>query len=126
MSWIPLKMRFPGTCLECGKRVAIGEPGLWKKGTGVKHAACAPEEGPAAGPAPGGPRELRCAVCGGPAGCPACEHADACDTEAVSQLCMCKKCMDADDPASLYLESVAKRSPALGPARRAPGQSRLA
>ncbi|TLX75427.1 MAG: hypothetical protein E6L05_02375, partial [Thaumarchaeota archaeon] len=65
-------MKFPGTCIVCKKKIEINEIGLWAKGIGVKHQACADEV------------ELKCLVCGGPAGCPKCEFAADCDLTKVS------------------------------------------
>ena len=125
MNWIPMKMRFPGKCIECGETVNAGEAGLWMKGTGVKHERCgaAAESGDVR--AGGGQQgaELRCLVCGKPAGCPACEFSDACDTAAVSQLCMCYDCMDDKDTYALYRAAASRKFPGLEPeeAGRAPG-----
>ena len=96
MSWIKLNMKYPGTCMACGEKIGIGEPGLWQKDVGVKHEKCA------------GAAELKCIVCGGPAGCPSCEFQDECDLEAVSQLCICTKCGQ-KDAFLKYRESVGKR-----------------
>ena len=57
MSWRKIPMKFPGACIVCKKKIGINEVGLWAKGLGVKHLACAEVV------------ELRCLVCGGPAGC---------------------------------------------------------
>lgn len=124
MNWIPMKMKFPGKCIECGEAVNVGESGLWMKGTGVKHERCgaAAESGDVrAGGGQGG--ELRCLVCGKPAGCPACEFSDACDTAAVSQLCMCRGCMDDKDTYALYRAAASRKFPGLEPkeAEQAPG-----
>lgn len=96
-------MKFPGACLVCGEKMSVGEPGLWQKGVGVKHERCARV------------KELRCMVCGGPAGCQACEFRDGCDLEAVSQNCICTKCDDEGDAFASYLESAARRFPLLNP-----------
>ena len=124
MNWIPMKMKFPGKCIECGEAVNVGESGLWMKGTGVKHERCgaAAESGDVrAGGGQGG--ELRCLVCGKPAGCPACEFSDTCDTAAVSQLCMCRGCMDDKDTYALYRAAASRKFPGLEPeeAEQAPG-----
>lgn len=112
-----MKMRFPGKCIECGETVNAGESGLWMKGTGVKHERCgaAAESGDvrAGGGKEGG--ELRCLVCGKPAGCPACEFSDSCDTAAVSQLCMCYDCMDDKDTYALYKAAASRKFPGLEP-----------
>ena len=112
-----MKMRFPGKCIECGETVNAGESGLWMKGTGVKHERCgaAAESGDvrAGGGKEGG--ELRCLVCGKPAGCPACEFSDSCDTAAVSQLCMCYDCMGDKDTYALYRAAASRKFPGLEP-----------
>src|SRR5574337_245151 len=66
MSWRAIPMKFPGTCLVCNKKIEINEVALWAKGLGVKHQACAEV------------MQLKCIVCGGPAGCPDCEFSDKC------------------------------------------------
>jgi len=58
MSWRTIPMKFPGTCLVCNKKIEINEVALWAKGLGVKHQGCAEV------------KQLKCIVCGGPAGCP--------------------------------------------------------
>ena len=117
MNWIPMKMRFPGKCIECGETVNAGEAGLWMKGTGVKHERCGAAAGSGDVRAGGGKEggELRCLVCGKPAGCPACEFSDACDTAAVSQLCMCYDCMDDKDTYALYRAAASRKFPGLEP-----------
>lgn len=101
MSWIKLKMKFPGNCLVCNEKINAGESGLWQKGTGVKHEKCSE------------PAELKCILCGGPAGCATCEFQDDCDLETVSQLCICKSCMEKKDIFSLYQKSAKKKFPLL-------------
>lgn len=111
-----MKMRFPGKCVECGETVNVGEAGLWMKGAGVKHERCgaAAESGDVrAGGGQGA--ELRCLVCGKPAGCPACEFSDSCDTAAVSQLCMCYDCMGDKDTYALYRAAASRKFPGLEP-----------
>ena len=111
---------------------------MWKKGFGVKHEKCggAKRAAAAAGEAGGdireageagggrGGAELRCLVCGKPAGCPACEFSDSCDTAAVSQLCMCRSCLEDKDTYALYRAASSRRFPLLEPAgvRAAAGQ----
>ena len=101
MSWREMPMKFPGTCIVCKKKIEINEVGLWAKGLGIKHSACARVV------------ELQCLVCGGPAGCPKCEFMEDCDLSKVSQLCICKKCGDLDDPFTLYQKAVRKKFPIL-------------
>ena len=96
-----MSMKFPGTCIVCKKKIEINETGLWAKGIGVKHQACADVV------------ELRCAVCGGPAGCSKCEFADDCDLSKVSQLCICKKCNDNKDVFVAYQKAIIKKFPIL-------------
>lgn len=98
MSWRKIAMKFPGTCIVCNQKIDANESGLWAKGLGVKHERCASKE----------VKELKCAVCGGPAGCAQCEFQDDCDRDVVSGLCICKKCSDAKDPFALYQDSVKK------------------
>ena len=130
LSWISLRIKFPGKCVECGEPLAIGEPGMWKKGAGIKHERCgaAAESGDVrAGGGGGGAAaaELRCLVCGKPAGCPACEFSDSCDTAAVSQLCMCRACLEDKDTYALYKAASSRKFPLLAPeglaARRGAG-----
>ncbi len=97
MSWRAIPMKFPGTCIVCKKKIEVNEVALWAKGLGVKHQACAQVT------------ELRCTMCGGPAGCPNCEFADECDLNRVSQLCICKKCNDNKEAFSHYQKAVSKR-----------------
>jgi hypothetical protein len=40
MSWQPIPMKFPGTCIICNKKIEQGETGLWGKNLGVKHEKC--------------------------------------------------------------------------------------
>ncbi|MDA7959780.1 MAG: hypothetical protein MPJ08_03505 [Nitrosopumilus sp.] len=99
MSWRRITIKFPGSCVVCGKEVEAGKPGLWAKGEGVKHEDCVT-------------LELACAVCGGPAGCPTCEHADTCDIPSVSQACICGRCGEGPGALKRYLEAAAKNLPA--------------
>lgn len=89
-------MKFPGTCIVCEQKIDTNEVGLWAKGIGVKHEKCANQE----------VTELKCIVCGGSAGCKACEFFDDCDREKVSQMCICKKCYESKDPFTLYQNAV--------------------
>ena len=89
-------MKFAGSCIVCKKKIEVNEVGFWSKGTGVKHLACAEV------------KELRCLVCGGPAGCPQCEFRTDCDLAKVSQLCICKKCNNSEDAFISYQKAVAK------------------
>lgn len=99
MSWRKITMKFPGTCIICNKKIEANEIGLWAKGSGVKHEKCASEE----------VKELKCIVCGEPAGCPKCEFQDDCDRESVSEMCICKKCLESKDPFSSYQGAVKKK-----------------
>jgi hypothetical protein len=101
MSWLKITMKFPGTCIVCNEKINANEIGLWSKGLGVKHEKCAEV------------KELRCIVCGGPAGCSSCEFRNDCDLEIVSQLCICSKCSEKNDPFTLYRNSVKKKFPLL-------------
>ena len=40
MSWRPIPMKFPATCIVCNQKLKVGEMGLWAKGLGVKHEKC--------------------------------------------------------------------------------------
>ena len=103
MNWVRLNMRFPGSCLACGKRINRGEQALWARNVGVKHIECAEtEKSP----------DISCAVCGKPAGCSQCELADSCDTKKVSPLCICAGCNKAGAMKS-YSDAIAKRFPAI-------------
>ena len=102
MSWRAIPMKFPGTCIVCKKKIEINEVALWAKGLGVKHKECAEV------------LELRCAVCGGQAGCQQCEFADDCDRNKVSQLCICRKCYEGKGSFEAYRGAIAKHYPLLG------------
>ncbi len=97
MSWRKISMKFPGTCIVCNKKIEANEVGLWAKGLGVKHEKCAEVN------------ELKCIVCGGPAGCSKCEYTDDCDLTTVSQLCICRKCNETENPFEAYQKSVKKK-----------------
>lgn len=112
MSWRRMPMKYPGTCTVCGQKIDSGEVGLWAKGLGVKHEKCAEVA------------ELRCVVCGGPAGCPACEFEDVCNIPSVSQLCICKGCSGAGDAPASYRKAVGSKFPALGMPRPGTPRSR--
>jgi len=98
MSWRKIPMKFPGTCIVCNQKIEINEIGLWAKGLGVKHEKCASQE----------VKELKCAICGGPAGCAKCEFADDCDRNLVSELCICKKCSDSKESFLDYQNAIKK------------------
>ena len=97
MSWRKIAMKFPGTCVVCNKKIEVNELGLWAKGLGVKHEKCAETN------------DLNCIVCGKSAGCSTCEFKEDCDIESVSQLCICKKCNEADNVFKNYQTSVKKK-----------------
>jgi len=97
MSWRKIPMKFPGICIICNEKIEANEIGLWAKGLGVKHEKCSEI------------KELRCAVCTGPAGCPSCEFQDVCDLENVSQICICKKCSNEKTPYDSYQKSIMKK-----------------
>ena len=101
MSWRKITMKFDGTCVVCNEQIKANEIGLWAKGLGVKHEKCAEV------------KELKCSVCGNPAGCAQCEFRDDCDLEMVSQLCICKKCSETSDSFISYQKSVSKKFPLL-------------
>ncbi len=102
MSWRKIRMKFPGTCTVCNGSIPANEVGLWAKGLGVKHEGCAEA------------KELRCAVCGKPAGCPQCEFRDGCDLESVSPLCICRGCADGGNAIREYQKSAKRKFPLLG------------
>ena len=99
MSWRKISMKFPGTCIVCNKKIEANEIGLWAQGLGVKHEKCAEI------------KELKCIVCGSSAGCSKCEYNEDCNLEEVSQLCICKKCNETEDPFTSYQISVNPRFP---------------
>ena len=101
MSWITMTMKFPGTCLVCGRRIQAGEQGMWSRGVGVKHQECAQQP------------SITCIVCGQPAGCDRCELAESCDIQKVSPLCICSRC-DSPDAIAAYREAAARKFPVLG------------
>ena len=97
MNWLKITMKFPGTCIVCNEKINANEIGLWSKGIGVKHEKCAEL------------KELKCIVCGEPAGCSSCEFRDDCNLELVSQLCICNKCCNKNDAFTLYQDSAKKK-----------------
>lgn len=99
MSWVKLRMKFPGTCIECKKPLKIGEMGLWSKGVGVKHMSCSVE------------KEIPCIICGKPAGCQLCELFENCNVQKVSPYCVCFDCSTTS--LSQYKTAVAKKFPVL-------------
>ena len=101
MSWRKITMKFPGTCTVCNQKIDANEVGLWAKGLGVKHEKCAEV------------KELQCIICGKSAGCSTCEYKEDCDLASVSQLCICKSCMDTSNPFVSYQKSVKKKFPLL-------------
>jgi hypothetical protein len=103
MSWIKLTMKFPGTCMVCNQKIEANEVGVWAKGIGVKHEKCAKQE----------VKELKCIICGGPAGCQKCEFFDDCNRELVSEYCICKKCGESKDSFANYQNAVKKSFPLL-------------
>ncbi|MEM3143627.1 MAG: hypothetical protein QXG67_04335 [Candidatus Nitrosotenuis sp.] len=103
MSWRKITMKFPGTCIVCNQKIEANEVGLWSKGDGVKHERCASQE----------IKELDCIICGTSAGCPKCEFQDECDREIVSEMCVCKKCLNTEDPFLEYQNAVRKKFPIL-------------
>lgn len=105
MSWVRLNMRFPGSCLECGKRVSVGEQAFWARGVGVKHIECA-QKAEAKDP------YISCLICGKPAGCERCELADSCNTKKVSPHCICSRC-NVGDAMDSYTAAVVKKFPAI-------------
>ncbi len=90
-------MKFPGTCIVCNQKIEANEMGLWAKGLGVKHEKCAEI------------KELQCIICGKSAGCSKCEYSEDCDLESVSQLCICKRCNENENPFDAYQKSVKKK-----------------
>lgn len=103
MSWRKITMKFAGTCVVCNQKIEANEVGLWAKGFGVKHERCASQE----------VNELKCIICGGPAGCPKCEFQDDCNRDIVSEFCICKKCGDSKDTFEQYQKAVQKNFPLL-------------
>lgn len=101
MSWRKIPMKFPGTCIICNEKIKVNEIGLWAKGLGVKHEKCVQTN------------ELRCVVCGSPAGCSQCEFQENCDIQNVSPLCICIKCSDDKNAFDSYQKSTRKQFPIL-------------
>ena len=99
MSWRKISMKFPGKCIVCNKKLEVNEIGLWAKGEGVKHEKC------------GEVKELKCIVCGNRAGCPKCEFSSDCDLNLVSQLCICKNCLEKSNSFESYQNSTKKKFP---------------
>jgi hypothetical protein len=93
--WISIIVKFKGKCVECGKEIPQGERVLWSKsGKAIKHIKCE-------SPAPEKKREkmsvvpeLDCFICGRPAGCAECGFEADCDRKAVSQACICSRCLE--------------------------------
>ncbi len=115
MSWIRLNMRFPGKCMECGKPIPAGQPGLWSRGVGVMHLECAAADirGEDDGKSP--EYRIACAACGRPAGCHDCEFQDICDIPRVSPRCLCRACLQKGGGAvmELYRQSAGSKFPIL-------------
>ncbi len=97
MSWRKINIKFAGTCVVCGKRVEANTTGLWAKDVGIKHEGCAQAA------------TIDCIICGAPAGCTECEFGEDCDTEKVSQPCICKRCGDTPDPFGPYRAAAGKK-----------------
>ncbi|MDE1816950.1 MAG: hypothetical protein KGI11_10380, partial [Thaumarchaeota archaeon] len=85
----------------CKKKIEVNEVALWAKGLGVKHQACSEVV------------DLKCAICGGPAGCLQCEFTDDCDRNKVSQMCICKKCHEGKNVFVLYQKAISNHFPIL-------------
>ena len=112
--WIKLTMKFPGKCLECGKPIPKGQPGMWSRGVGVKHEECAVDSSTTLGDTPDHPsNKILCAVCGRLAGCQECELADNCDIPNVSSICLCPTCSQKTDVMDAYYKSISSKYPAL-------------
>jgi hypothetical protein len=90
--WIRLLVKYKGKCAECGKEIPTGEYALWSKTSkAIKHVKCETPEKKEKMPAV---PELDCFVCGKPAGCAECGFEADCDRQAVSQACICSKCLE--------------------------------
>ncbi len=114
MAWIKLTMKFPGKCMECGKPIPAGQPGLWLKGVGVKHVQCATSEDmDSSDTSVPVVNRIMCSLCGKSAGCSECEFQDNCDIANVSPSCLCAPCSQKNDVLSLYHVSVGKKFPIL-------------
>ena len=117
MSWIKLNMRFPSKCIECGKTIPKGHPGLWSKGMGVKHVKCTDLEDATLNDASSMSAAIAnktiCSLCGKPAGCSECEFLENCNVANVSPICLCYACSQKNNVTSLYISSTAKKFPAL-------------
>lgn len=85
--WIRLLVKYKGKCAVCGKEIPQGEYALWSRASkAIKHEKCDVAQAPAV-------LELKCFVCGRPAGCPSCSFEADCNREVVSQACICEQCM---------------------------------
>lgn len=124
-------MKFPGKCLECGKPIPKGQPGLWSRGVGVKHEDCSADPDASSGGVSGSTaaiagtavhtdnnnnnnnNKILCALCGRSAGCLECELADNCDIPNVSQICLCSTCSQKKGVMEAYYKSVSSKYPVL-------------
>ena len=93
--WIRLLVKYRGKCAQCGKEIPQGEYALWSRTTkSIKHERCESPRRQVTGEREHPPAllELRCFICGNPAGCATCEFEKMCNRELVSQACICDRC----------------------------------
>ena len=102
MSWIKMAFKYEGKCMVCNQIIKKNEMGFWSKGIGVKHEKCAEKN-----------EDLKCIICGGSVGCPTCEFIEDCNPQAVSPLCICKKCEQLEDPFISYKKALSEKFPVL-------------
>ena len=98
MSWHEMPMRHPGVCIICKESVQVNEIAFWSSVKGVKHQKCEQKE-----------HYIKCAVCGGSAGCTKCEFQENCDIPNVSPLCLCYVCMQQKDAVGVYRKAISKK-----------------
>ncbi len=114
--WIPLVVKFKGKCAECGKEIPQGERALWSKSSkAIKHIKCESpvlekkEEEKKKKKTPEVP-ELNCFICGRPAGCAECGFGTDCDRQAVSQACICNRCLEDKNAFANYQQAFVERA----------------
>lgn len=92
--WIRLLVKYKGKCAECSEEIPAGEYAVWSRTSkAIKHIKCeasVPEKKEKIPEVP----ELKCFVCGRPAGCAECTFEVDCDRQTVSQACICSHCME--------------------------------
>lgn len=108
--WIRLLVKFKGKCAECGKEISAGEYVLWSKGSkAIKHVKCETQSAEKKEEKPQ-VQELDCFVCGRPAGCAECSFEADCDRQAVSQACICSKCLEDEQAYANYQQAFVEKA----------------